>query len=261
MTPLRWSALVRALAAIVAMSVSPQGGATDDGARLEALAALLRQGHYEEAEATAAMSATRAWSADADKVRAHQLYVEALLRNGRAAEAKTLKLARELIADGSSPPSGPSAALSFRLLGLTMLEAGHYGEAKRHLATARELDARASDRARLRLPPISRAWRGACSGSRNRRPADAIDTAVAIRENGPETDLAAALAFRAELHQRGGRYALARTDVDRAIHLCDRGTVAPGTTVEVFTVAAGSSVARRQVRRGGGAGSTRRRRR
>ena len=241
MTPLRWFALVRALPAIVAMSVSPQGGATDDGARLEALAALLRQGHYEEAEATAAMLSTRAWSADAGKVRAHQLYVEALLRNGRAAEAKTLKLARELVADGSSPPSGPSAALSFRLLGLTTLEAGHYGEAKRHLSTARELDGRTFGPRSVQVAADLEGLARSLLWLEEPAAVDAIDTALAIRQNGPETDLAATLAFRAELHQRGGRYDLARTDIDRALHLCDRGTVDLVTTVAVFTVAADQS--------------------
>ena len=169
MTPLRWSALVRAVPAIVAMSVSLQGGATDDGARLDALAALLRQGHYEEAEATAAMLATHPWSADANKVRAHQLYVEALLRNGRGAEAKTLKLARELVADSSPSPSGPGAASRFRLLGLAMLEADTTSRpsaiSRRHAGWMHGH----SDRALRRWRPTSRVWRGACSGSRNRR--------------------------------------------------------------------------------------------
>ena len=122
-----------------------------------------------------------------------------------------------------------------------MLEAGHYVEAKRHLSTARGLDARAFGPRSAQVASDLEGLARSLLWLEEPTAVDAIDTALAIREAGPETDLAAALTLRAELHQRVGRYALARTDVDRAITLWDRGSVDLATTVELFTVAADQS--------------------
>ena len=72
---------------------------------------LLDAGRYEEAEAAAtALVESTAGLSEPDRLAARQLLVDALIRNGRGAEPRTLALARVLLPGTGARPEPASTA-------------------------------------------------------------------------------------------------------------------------------------------------------
>ena len=192
---------------------------------------LLDAGRYEEAEAQAAAAEIQAADGTpSDRYAAQQLYVEALLRNGRGGESRTLLLATAVAksGDGSGAGSRAASGTSRRLLGLTLFQAARYAESAAALRAAVDLHGQSVG---AKSPEVATDLEGLALAlmrlERQNEAAAAIDRAVSIEAQLDPTGarMARALTTRALIWQHGGKYRLSGEDVRRALAL--RENLAP----------------------------------
>jgi CHAT domain-containing protein len=199
--------------------------------RVEAVRALFDAGRFAEAEAEAERLFSAAERTDHDQPldpNAGDLFVEALVRNGRGAEKRTREIAELVVQKKTSElgSSHPSLAISIRNLGDVLYEMGHYAEAIASLRDASNRRETAND------PRPSDIADGLDHLARALIETNSLDEALAFinralalreQETGGGNDLALAqtLRLRGLVHQRKRGYAEARTDFQRAVRLLD----------------------------------------
>src|SRR4029077_9407183 len=104
--------------------------------RFKIIRSLIDEGRYAEAEAeaerfTAALETTQALES-LDLAQGMDLLVEALVRNGKGAERRTLEFAERVIAqtEARAGPMDLALVVSLRNLGDVLVQAGHYQRAR-----------------------------------------------------------------------------------------------------------------------------------
>lgn len=226
------TALGRACAVMLVLTGAPGAWEPAQEPSIEGVRTLLDAGRYDDAEAQARALIGELNQLPADRrLTARQLEVEALVRNGRGAEARTLAAAKAVLAAAETDAGTPLAdrGTSLRWLGLSQLEAGVYLEAVARLQAAVAAHERALGRDAIEvaedLDGLARALRWL---QRYDAALIAIDRSIAIATTrSPMADamLARALTTRASLWQLKGRYPPARTDLERALAV--RETLGP----------------------------------
>ena len=214
------------LAAAALSLVAATATSAAEGEQAATIRAHLAHGRYAAAE-TAGRHAFEfpAPASGPDTERIRELYVEALIRNGKGAEAATLAAARDLLRTRAAGLPDPGArVIRLRLLGEVLAERGDYRSARINLEQALHLG-------RSIGPPGSIAdaldalvqvllWLEQPKAALN-----ACERAVAIRERERHDSLvlARSLAIRGIVRQRLARYPEARADLARALSLQEAG--------------------------------------
>jgi len=210
-------------------AASPASGQQSAGdARLQAIRLTIDDGRYQEAEAEAERLVASLETAEAREspvvAPALDLLVEALIRNGKGAEPRTLSLAERAIAqkDARAGPTDSALAVSLRNLGDVFVQAGDYGRARapyeRALAVRERGVGESSDLADdldhlANLLTLIEKYDDALKAS---------DRALAIRTSAGDRDdlsMARTLEVRGVLLQRRGDYPGARAGLERALAL------------------------------------------
>jgi len=224
------SAILLAAVVVIQHPAASQGR-DDVGARQRNIRADIDGGRYDKAEsqARALLAGLGGLSGgnQADVNRAADLLVEALVRNGRAAEIETRSLAEEMVRrrDAGGETDGSALAAALRNLGDVRLQAGFYNEAivvldrARHIhpdgIAADNLDvARVLDSLALAMLPVGRYDEALDVSSR----------ALAIKQKIPNSSavgIARTMEILARVHQRKSDYARARSEVDHALAIRD----------------------------------------
>jgi CHAT domain-containing protein/Tfp pilus assembly protein PilF len=201
------------------------GSAQEVDTRAETVRALIEEGRFAEAEA-AALKVVR--SVDETTIKtpadalAGDLLVEALVRNGRGAEARTRQIAEHIAHARATKlgPDDPSIATSLRNLGDVLFDAGEY-----QLATTRFTEALAArERAREAEPSdiaddLDHLVRALTETNRYDDASRLSDRALDLREQTPnslDVGVARTLQVRGLLEQKRGNYQRAHADLERA---------------------------------------------
>ena len=207
--------------------------AQDAETSLQALRAWTEAGRYAEAEAEAQRLFERNASTSG-------LLVDALLRNGRGAEPRTLQLAEQSVtSNAASAPDDVTMARSLRQLGDVLFEAGQYQPATSRLRESLAL----LDRTRAAPLETAEALRSLArvltETGRYDEALPFCDRAVSLLEAlGPNTDtaLGQVLQVRAYLLHEMGDYPRARIDIDRARSLIDSNYPAHPETARLLAL-------------------------
>jgi len=181
---------------------------------------LLDAGRYDEAEgAAAALVESAGGLPGANRLEARQLLVDALIRNGRGAEPRTLVLAQAL-----SPRTGDDArtrarGISLRLLGQVLFESADFARSADTLVRAlrihEALGASRDVAEDLDAYALACIWRWRYDDA-----AVALDRSLSLRamfEQGGGAGTARTLTIRGLLHERRSQLDAARTDASRAV--------------------------------------------
>ena len=218
-----WGGRVATAVLLFSVALSAQ---ESTAARLASLVALLEAGRYSEAEGAATVLHA---SFDTDRRGAPAAVVDglvqALVANGRGADAHTRTLARHAVAARESAvPRNPSAlATSVRNYGDVLFERGDYQLAPEQFQRALALREQVLDHSPLDLAEdLDHLAHALMWVDRADAAALANDRAFAIREGRlGENDvrLAHSLELRAQLAQRLGRYVEGRRALERAVRL------------------------------------------
>jgi CHAT domain-containing protein len=194
-------------------------------ARLASIRALLDDGRYSEAE-VAATGLHASLGADRRGVEPAVVdrLVQALVANGKAADAHTRTLARQAVAarETAVPPDPDALATTLRNFGDVLFERGDYQQAPEQFQRALALRERVPDHNPLDLAEdLDHLARALMWVDRADAAALANDRAFAIKEEavGDDVRLAQSLELRAQLDQRLGRYVEARQALERAVRL------------------------------------------
>ena len=184
---------------------------------------------YSEAEtrALALLSAiqTTANVSVTEMAQVSDLAVESLVLNGRGAEPRTQVLALQVLQsrEDAAGSTAASLATSLRNLGDVLFESGNYQQASERYQQSLGLHERAPNTNRLDVAKdLDRLARALTWNDRGDDALAVLDRALALKEKelgGHDRRLVETLEIRASLLQRRGEYALARSDLDRAVAL------------------------------------------
>ena len=227
MAPIRaWRIAVACTLVVLTSVFAAPAAAAEDGS-VAAIRASLTSGRYADAVAKAQALDAEVGPGDPRRPAVRQLTIEALLADGRGAEAETLALARSLVA--SSAPGSADHAAGERFLGLVLTARSEYRPAAAHLRRAlREHERIVGNRAVALADDLDGLvevliWLGDYPAALT-----ASDRAVTIREGLPapaSPGLARSLELRGLLLQR--RYELKRAGVELRRALAIREEAGP----------------------------------
>lgn len=218
-----WASRVATVVLLFSVALSAQ---ESTAARLASIVALLEAGRYSEAE-VAATDLHASFDTDRRGVPAVVVdgLVQALLANGRGADAHTRTLARQAVAAReSAAPRDPSAlATSVRNYGDVLFERGDYQLASEQFQRTLALRELVPDHSPLDLAEdLDHLAQALMWVDRADAAALANDRAFAIREarlGEDDVRLAQSLELRAQLAQRLGGYVEGRRALERAVRL------------------------------------------
>jgi len=187
-----------------------------------AVRGLLDAGHYAEAEAAAsALVGSAGGLSQPEQLGARQLLVDALIRNGRGADPRTLTLARALLPETGGEARTREQGVSLRLIGQTLFESADFAQSAAALTRAlrihEALGASGEVADDLDAYALTCIWRW-----RYEEALAALDRSLSIRalvepDGGPGT--ARSLTIRGLLHERRSQLDAARTDAARAVEM------------------------------------------
>jgi CHAT domain-containing protein/tetratricopeptide (TPR) repeat protein len=126
--------------AVLALCAAPAAQRAPASTTVEAL---IEAGRYAEAEADAARALAQTSPADTDTATGQ--LIEALLRNGRGHEARTIELAERLVSSQRLRGAGDELAMSLRWLGEALHQSGYYARAIASLREAVAVRERAAE--------------------------------------------------------------------------------------------------------------------
>lgn len=200
---------VAALVVVVWARLGQALPAAAEDPRVLAVRSLIADGRYDEAETRASALSGPSAPALEGQADGQELYVDALIRNGRGGEPRTLALARAL----------PATASGRRLLGEALLESGFYRDAAVELSRAVRLEEQVAGATGAGLAESLDSLARALLWLERRDDAlRAAERAVALCEQQAPASaaLAGALATRGFVRQRRAEYASARADLEHA---------------------------------------------